>query len=145
MSLPLHQETVFGLPFVAASLCEAADYFVLKAQAGLDKPQLIAHADVHVLTRALHEAKDYGAGLAQFNFICPDGMPIVWMLRRKHKQSQRLYGPDMMEAMWDKGRAAGLRHFILGGSELAQEKACERLGARFDGASIAACYAPPYG
>ncbi len=137
------RESVFGVPFVASDLASASSHFV--EQAGVVRsPLLVAHADVHVLTRALHEG-EYGAGLAQFDYICPDGMPIVWLLRRKKAPANRLYGPDMMEWMWDKGRAAGLRHFLLGGSPEAHRLMQERLGERFPGAEVAGAYAPPMG
>ncbi len=139
----LTRETVFGVPFVVADLPQASERLVACA-ASAAAPLLVAHADVHVLTRALHEA-DYGAGLARFDCICPDGMPIVWLLRRKGAAASRLYGPDMMEWMWDRGRAAGLRHFLLGGSPEAQRKLQENFAARFPGAIVAGAYSPHMG
>lgn len=140
----LHRETVFGLSFVSSNLVESGAYLAQRA-GHLTQPCLIAHADVHVLTRVLHDADDYGAGLKRFNYICPDGMPIVWMLRKKRQETQRLYGPDMMEQMWDCGRTRGLRHFLLGGSEQAQELLQKNLGNRFEGVQIAGAYSPPIG
>ena len=97
---------VFGIPYVASNLQEAGAEWVRLARE-TQQPLLVAHSDVHVLTRALHEAADYGAGLRSFDFICPDGMPIVWLMRRKGADAHRLYGPDVMEVMWDQGRAGG--------------------------------------
>lgn len=139
----LVQESVFGVPFVAADLDAAGGHFVRLALED-DQPQLVAHADVHVLTRILHE-DSYGEGLRRFHYICPDGMPIVWLLRRKGVQAHRIYGPDMMEWMWDRGRAAGLRHFLLGGSEDAVERLITRLSSRFPGVEVAGHYCPPMG
>ncbi len=139
----LARETAFGLPFVAAQLEAAGSRFVEQAAAPV-RPVLVAHADVHVLTRAVHEA-DYGEGLREFDYICPDGMPIVWLLRRKGCAAHRLYGPDMMELMWDKGRAAGLRHFLLGGAPESHGLLQQRLGGRFPGAEVAGAYSPPMG
>lgn len=142
MEAPAVQE-VFGVPFVASDLDAASAYFSALA-ASTQEPQLVAHADVHVLTRILHE-KEYGAGLGKFHYICPDGMPIVWLLRRKKAKANRLYGPDMMEWMWDRGRKEGLRHFLLGGSEEAVSLLREKLGARFEGVEVAGHYCPPMG
>ncbi len=140
----LQRETVFGLPFVSSNLQESGEHLAKRA-AQVDAPTLIAHADVHVLTRALHDDKGYGAGLSRFHYICPDGMPIVWMLRKKRSESSRLYGPDMMEQMWDCGREHGLKHFLLGGSEQAQELLQQKFASRFEGAQIAGTYSPPMG
>ena len=139
----LKKEGVFGVPFVASDLDEASAHFAQLA-CNAAEPYLVAHADVHVLTRILHE-KEYGQGLGTFSFICPDGMPIVWLLRRKKAPANRLYGPDMMEWMWNRGRREGLRHFLLGGSEEAVALLKKKLGARFEGAEVAGHYCPPMG
>lgn len=139
----LHQEKIFGIPFVSSDLDATGAYFSALAKKTRE-PQLVAHADVHVLTRILHE-KEYGQGVRSFNYICPDGMPIVWLLKRKGAPANRLYGPDMMECMWERGRHEGLRHFLLGGSEEAVALLKEKLGARFEGAEVVGHYCPPMG
>ena len=134
---------IFGVPFVVGDLEKASAHFVKQA-VELRSPRLVAHADVHVLTRILHD-EEYGQGVQRFDYICPDGMPIVWLMRRKGESANRLYGPDVMEWMWDKGREAGLRHFLLGGTEEAVEKLSANLTARFPGVEIAGHYCPPMG
>ncbi len=142
MQQPKTQQ-IFGIPFVASTLESAAAHLAQRAVT-TTTPCLVAHSDVHVLTRILHE-KDYGAGLAQFDYICPDGMPIVWLMRRKKADAHRLYGPDMMEQMWSISAANGLRHFLLGGSEEAVALLREKLGARYEGAQVVGHYCPPMG
>lgn len=140
----LARESVFGIPFISSDLAESGEHFAHRA-AELSSPLIIAHADVHVLTRALSDPQGYGAGLAQFDAICPDGMPIVWMLRKKRATSCRLYGPDMMEQIWDCGRAYELKHFLLGGSPKAQELLQTKFAMRFEGIQIVGAYSPPMG
>lgn len=136
----LTRETVFGVPLVAASFEEAVSALLAQAPR---HPLLIAHADVHVLTRILRDT-EYGRGMQNFDYICPDGMPLVWILRRKGaRQAQRLYGSAMMEHMWQQGRACGLRHFLLGSTEETCALLRERLTARFPGVTIAGHYCPP--
>ncbi len=146
--LTLPQQTVFSIPFTVSSLADAAEYFAATA-AECQQPLLVAHADVHVLTRALKDEQGYGKCLRAFDFVCPDGMPIVWLLRKRKKvDAHRLYGPDMMERLCDVGRTApqgAVRHFLLGGSQEAQEKLLENFRARFPGLEIAGCYSPPMG
>ncbi|MGN0836025.1 MAG: WecB/TagA/CpsF family glycosyltransferase [Akkermansia sp.] len=138
----LARETVFGVPLVAASFEEAVPALLAIAESPR-RPLLIAHADVHVLTRMLRDA-DYGRGMQGFDYICPDGMPLVWILRRKGAAAaQRLYGSAMMEQMWQQGAARGLRHFLLGSTESTCARLQERLCARFPGAIVAGHYCPP--
>lgn len=139
----MERVSIFGIPYAVGNLDTAADEW-LRLAARAERPYLVAHSDVHVLTRVLGDA-EYGAGVRRFDYICPDGMPIVWLMRRKGTDARRLYGPDVMEWMWDKGRAAGARHFLLGGSEEACEKLRQRLGERFPGAEVAGHFCPPMG
>ncbi len=139
----LAQQTIFGIPYVVAELSAAGEHLAAQAAAATE-PLLVAHSDVHVLTRMLHEP-EYGVGMQHFRYICPDGMPIVWLLRRKGAAAHRLYGPDMMETVWDCGRVHGLRHFLLGGSEEAISLLREKFAARFPGVQIAGHYCPPMG
>ena len=142
MKPSLPTESIFGIPYVASNLQEACTHWVQLAKE-TEIPQLLAHSDVHVLTRALHDAADYGTGLRTFDFICPDGMPIVWLMRRKGAPANRLYGPDVMEWMWKLGREAGIRHFLLGGSEEAIARLKENLEQRYPGAEVTGHYCPP--
>ena len=137
-------QTIFGVPFVASDLSEAGEHFADLA-CRTEVPQLVAHADVHVLTRLLHDEQDYGAGVRSFQYICPDGMPIVWLLRRKNAAANRLYGPDMMEQMWSLSARAGLRHFLLGGTEEAIALLKEKLAARYGEVAVVGHYCPPMG
>lgn len=139
----LKRELIFGIPYVVGDLSAASDELVALAGRA-ERPYLVAHSDVHVLTRILGE-EVYGCGVRTFDYICPDGMPIVWLMRRKGAAAHRLYGPDVMEWMWDRGRAAGVRHFLLGGTDEACELLQKRLGDRFPGAQVVGHFCPPMG
>ena len=132
---------IFGIPYVTSHLEEACSHWVSEA-VHANRPQLVAHSDVHVLTRVLNDA-GYGAGVRSFDYICPDGMPIVWLMRRKGAEANRLYGPDVMEWMWKLGRAAGVKHFLLGGTEEAIALLKSNLEKRYPGAEVAGHYCPP--
>ena len=132
---------IFGIPYVTSHLEAACSYWVREA-ISIEQPKLVAHSDVHVLTRVLGES-DYGAGVRSFDYICPDGMPIVWLMRRKGAAANRLYGPDVMEWMWKLGRAAGVKHFLLGGSEETIGLLKANLEKRYPGAEVAGHYCPP--
>lgn len=138
----LARQHIFGVPFVAGDLDGAGAFFAQRASE-LSAPELVAHADVHVLTRILGEA-DYGKGVRSFEYICPDGMPIVALMRRRCAAS-RLYGPDMMEQMFDCGREHALRHFLFGASEEACERLTARLSERFPGVQVVGHFCPPMG
>ncbi|HYD84537.1 MAG TPA: WecB/TagA/CpsF family glycosyltransferase [Opitutus sp.] len=70
----------------------------------------------------------------------PDGMPLVWLAPRG---VERVYGPDLMLAVCDAGRAHGLRHYFCGGRPGVAQQLAEKLTARFPGLMIAGVAAPP--
>ncbi len=75
----------------------------------------------------------------------PDGMPLVWLGRwHGHRQVTRVYGPDLMEAVCDAGRAVGLRHFFYGGDGGVAEQLQDRLIARFPGLAVVGTFTPPF-
>lgn len=71
----------------------------------------------------------------------PDGMPLVWL---GPAGVERVYGPDLMLAVCDAGRAAGLRHFFYGGLPGVAETLAEKLLARFPGLDVGGAATPPF-
>jgi N-acetylglucosaminyldiphosphoundecaprenol N-acetyl-beta-D-mannosaminyltransferase len=77
--------------------------------------------------------------------VTPDGMPLVWALRYDgHRDSGRVYGPDLMLAVFEAGRLTGMRHFLYGATTNTLEKLQVRLLKRFPDAKIVGSYAPPF-
>ena len=59
--------------------------------------------------RAIHNR----AGL-----VTPDGMPLVWLLKLSgEKQADRVYGPDLMLAVFEHGLSRNYKHFLYGTTE----------------------------
>ncbi len=71
----------------------------------------------------------------------PDGMPVVWM---GPPGVERVYGPDLLLAVCDAGRARALRHFLFGGNPGVAEELAARLTARFPGLIVAGTHTPPF-
>jgi N-acetylglucosaminyldiphosphoundecaprenol N-acetyl-beta-D-mannosaminyltransferase len=75
----------------------------------------------------------------------PDGMPLVWLGRwHGHRQVTRVYGPDLMLAVCDAGRAVGLTHYFYGGVPGVAEELRTRLTARFPGLRVVGASTPPF-
>jgi N-acetylglucosaminyldiphosphoundecaprenol N-acetyl-beta-D-mannosaminyltransferase len=71
----------------------------------------------------------------------PDGMPMVWL---GPPGVERVYGPDLMLAVCDAGRARGLRHFLYGGGPGVAEELGARLSVRFPGLLVVGTFTPPF-
>lgn len=75
----------------------------------------------------------------------PDGMPLAWLGRwHGHRQVTRVYGPDLMLAVCDAGRAAGLTHYFWGGAPGVPERLREELTRRFPGLRVVGVLSPPF-
>ncbi len=145
-SLP--RGSVFGLPVVSADM-NALVGELLRCAEKPETPLLLAAADVHVITRTAAEP-EYRLRLARFDWICPDGMPLVWLLKRQSSEGlgspSRLSGPDIMRAVWEAGQnRPHVRHFLLGGKPETLAALREALAAACPGAELAGAYSPPFG
>jgi N-acetylglucosaminyldiphosphoundecaprenol N-acetyl-beta-D-mannosaminyltransferase len=105
----------------------------------------VAVTGMHGVTEAQHDAKFKeilnGAGM-----VVPDGMPLVWLGRRKGFPGlrRRVYGPELLETFCAKTVAKGYRHFFYGGAPGVAEELARRFAERFAGMVIAGTYCPPF-
>lgn len=74
-----------------------------------------------------------------------DGTPLVWAARRAGLDiEQRVYGPDLMRDVLDRGRAHDLRHYLYGSTPEVLADLEERLRSRLPGVAIAGTHSPPF-
>lgn len=72
-------------------------------------------------------------------------MPLVWLSRTYgHPDAGRVYGPDLMLALCDRGQSQGLRHFFYGGLSGVAERLAQRLKARSPALLVAGTHSPPF-
>jgi N-acetylglucosaminyldiphosphoundecaprenol N-acetyl-beta-D-mannosaminyltransferase len=71
----------------------------------------------------------------------PDGMPLVWL---GPPGVERVYGPDLMLAVCEAGRAAGLTHYFYGGAPGVADELKTNLIARFPGLAVVGTRTPPF-
>jgi N-acetylglucosaminyldiphosphoundecaprenol N-acetyl-beta-D-mannosaminyltransferase len=77
--------------------------------------------------------------------VLPDGMPLVWLLRKGgFGLADRVYGPDLMLALFERSVQTGHRHYLYGATPQTLDLLQINLRQRFPGAAIAGAYAPPF-
>lgn len=75
----------------------------------------------------------------------PDGMPLVWWLRRAGFQDQaRIDGPELMLRLCGLAAREDIGVFLYGGTEDALVRLQQRLPARFPGLRIVGTLSPPF-
>jgi len=133
---------VLGTGVSALSLAQARD-LVLGAR-GKKRMGYICQATAYGVSMAVDDP-EFRAALNGSWLTHPDGMPLVWLGRwRGHADITRAYGPDLMAAVCDAGRAVGLRHFFYGGAPGVAESLREKLSTRFPGLDVAGTFTPPF-
>ncbi|HVU23003.1 MAG TPA: WecB/TagA/CpsF family glycosyltransferase [Opitutus sp.] len=138
MPPPPPRFNVLGIGVSALTLEHARD--LILGVRGTPRRGYVCLGTVHGITEAHADAS-----LRQiFNdswLTTPDGMPLVWL---GPPGVTRVYGPDLLLAVCDAGRATGLRHFFYGGAPGVAEKLAQKLTARFPGLAVAGTFTPPY-
>jgi N-acetylglucosaminyldiphosphoundecaprenol N-acetyl-beta-D-mannosaminyltransferase len=116
---------------------------ILQCAESADRPYLVAAADTHLITLASRNRK-YASTLEKFDFIVPDGVPLIWYLNffEKADLSDRVRGHKLMTRCL---AASGneQRHFFLGASDAVREQLKEILNQRFPALTIVGGYSPP--
>jgi N-acetylglucosaminyldiphosphoundecaprenol N-acetyl-beta-D-mannosaminyltransferase len=78
--------------------------------------------------------------------VTPDGMPLVWLLRRAgYRDAGRVYGPDLMLAAMETFNARGVRHYLHGGVTGVADQVATRMRERFPGIPIVGASTPAFG
>ncbi|HVU15701.1 MAG TPA: WecB/TagA/CpsF family glycosyltransferase [Candidatus Didemnitutus sp.] len=141
MSVP-PRFNVLGVGVSALTLEEARDRLV--AAAGTKNLGYVCLGTTHGLGEARRDPA-FRTILNRSYLTTPDGMPLVWFGRRCGRRAiTRVYGPDLLLAVCDAGRSAGLRHYFYGGAPGIAPELARRLSDRFPGLRIAGTFTPPF-
>jgi len=140
--------SVIGLPLACTDYAGAVEW-ILERATSAQTALAVEAANTHVAALARSDAA-FGAAMSRFDFIVPDGMPLVWSINAELPPNQRLtdrvYGPTLMlETLKATASRPEFRHFLLGGKESTLAKLETSFSERFPGVSIARTYSPPFG
>ncbi len=129
---------VLGVGVSALTLAQARD-LVLGAR-GAHQLGYVCITPVHAVSEARRDPA-FRKILNESFLTTPDGMPLVWL---GPAGVERVYGPDLMLAVCDGGRAIGLRHYLYGGAPGVAELLRDKLCTRFPGLEITGTFTPPF-
>ncbi len=139
---PIPSAAVLGVRVDAPTWTQALGR--LRAWASAGESRYVCLANVHAVMEA-HDRPAYRAVLQAADLVLPDGMPLVWLLRRQGRSGQpRFRGADLVERLCALAEAEGLPVGFYG----AQPETLQRLVAwllrRFPRLSIVYVYSPPF-
>jgi N-acetylglucosaminyldiphosphoundecaprenol N-acetyl-beta-D-mannosaminyltransferase len=134
----------FGIPIDAAD--RASVLRKIAAAAQIRNPFLLSTPNVNFMAESQRDPK-FRESLLQSNHCCPDGMPIVWILRLLGIPiRQRVSGSDLFETLRaDESCPRPLKVFLFGGSEGVAETVCNLLNTRPSGIRCVGWLNPGFG
>jgi len=75
----------------------------------------------------------------------PDGMPMVWLGKlRGHGTMSRVYGPDLMQDVFEWSRQSGCSHFFYGGQAGVAGELKAKVEAGYPGIAVRGFHSPPF-
>ena len=133
--------TVLGLQI--HSLTPAATLEVVERWIAAGRREYICLANVHAVMERLRDPSLFpvyrNAGLC-----LPDGLPLVWLGRRKGAPAERVYGPDLTLLLAARAQLMKWRVFFYGGGPGIADALGQTLQARFPGLAVAGTASPPF-
>ena len=108
---------------------------------------------------SVHFANAYNVALARDNsryaallngadYVFSDGVPITWIGKRAYPTEaatwDRVYGPDVMTAVFAASRPDAPRHYLLGSTPAVIDALTRTLTTRFPNATIVGSESPPF-
>lgn len=139
--MPVRHAHVLGTPLACTTYAEAIDEVQALARAG--RPGAVCAANTHIVSLARHDPT-FGSVIKRFDLILPDGMPLIWALKRSGASlADRVYGPYFMrEAL----RLLGppWRHFFFGGKPETLDRLQKAGLALNPSIQIAGTLSPPF-
>jgi N-acetylglucosaminyldiphosphoundecaprenol N-acetyl-beta-D-mannosaminyltransferase len=140
----LHDFTVFqieGIRVAAVDLQRAC-----RLVAGLAIQRLGTYVTVtgaHGLVESCYDPRIRQAHQSA-SLVLPDGMPLVWLGRALgHTSMGRVYGPDLIQAIFSEQAFRELRHFFYGSQPQVLTALMDRLTSRFGEFNLVGSYCPP--
>ncbi|MDR6199293.1 N-acetylglucosaminyldiphosphoundecaprenol N-acetyl-beta-D-mannosaminyltransferase [Microbacterium sp. SORGH_AS428] len=132
-------------PFRATSIDAAIDLIIDNARSLTPRAWHVHFANMYTVALADKDP----ALLTVLNgdgLVFPDGKPIsiVARLRRAKPRVSQVRGPSFFEGLLDRGRAVGLRHYLLGASPETLQDLIKSIESKFPGALIVGSDSPPF-
>ncbi|CAM3382781.1 WecB/TagA/CpsF family glycosyltransferase [Rhodothermus bifroesti] len=133
---------ILGMRVDATSYAWATKQIIDWAEAR--ESRYVCAANVHMVMEA-YDSPDFRAIVNAADLVTPDGMPLVWTLRRMGiPKQERVYGPTLTLWVAQEAARCGIPVGFYGGHPEATQGISENLSRRFSGLQVSYCYSPPF-
>jgi len=109
-----------------------------------EQGRYICVANVH-MTMEAYDSPEYQNVVNQADLVTPDGMPLVWMLRRMgFPDQQRVYGPTLTEKLLDMAARERIPVGFFGSTEGVVRQLVQNVRSSYPELEIVYSYSPPF-
>ena len=109
-----------------------------------DRSRVVCVANVHMLVEGRRDAA-FAEILKQADAVTPDGMPLVWFLRRRaNPRQERVAGMDLLSALCAAAEREGIGVFFLGSTPDVLEAVGQLLRREHPRLRLAGMESPPF-
>ena len=135
-------------PIILSSRIDPTSYTQAVAQiiewANRGESRTVYAANVHMVMEA-HDSLEFRAIVNKADLVTPDGMPLVWFLRRKgFPQQERVYGPTLLLKLLEATAKEQIPVGFLGSTGDILQKLTENMTTRFPRLIVRAQITPPF-
>jgi N-acetylglucosaminyldiphosphoundecaprenol N-acetyl-beta-D-mannosaminyltransferase len=135
--------TVMPFPDAVTTLLEQAANITHAGHPGIS----VHFANAYNVALA-RDARDYADLLNASDYVFSDGVPITWIGKRAYPRDaaiwERVYGPDVMTAVFHASQPNAPRHYLLGSTPEVIDALTRSLTVRFPQATIVGAESPPF-
>ena len=133
---------VLGMRVDATSYADATRRVLEWAAQG--DSRYVCVANVHMAMES-YDAAEFRQVVNSADLVTPDGMPLVWMLRRLGVPGQgRVAGPELLPRICEAAAQRGIPVGFYGGTADTLSGLTQRLIKRFPGLKVAYALSPPF-
>ncbi|MEA4906569.1 MAG: WecB/TagA/CpsF family glycosyltransferase [Anaerolineaceae bacterium] len=133
---------ILGVGVSAIHMEQAVERIEAWIRAG--RPEYVCVTPAHAVM-ACQDDEELRAIYNHSGLTTPDGMAIVWLLRwAGFSTVERVYGPDLLQAMCARSVGRGYRHYFYGGAPGVAAQLAQRLQRDYPGLIVAGVESPPY-
>jgi N-acetylglucosaminyldiphosphoundecaprenol N-acetyl-beta-D-mannosaminyltransferase len=139
-----HIPTTWVLNSPITSLSLEEQIFLMLKWARIRESRSVCLANVHMIMEA-YKDQSFAQVLESADLVSPDGMPLVWMLRKLGISDQnRVAGMDVFLNLCELAQQSKISVFFLGSHTAILEKIKEKLAREFPALQVAGMEALPF-
>ncbi len=138
----MHHQQVLGMRVDATSYDDATHRIMAWARAR--ESRYVCVANVHMVMEA-YDTPDFRRIVNSADLVTPDGVPLVWVLRRLGaRNQQRVYGPDLTLHVCEAAAREGMPVGFYGGHPGTLNALIHNLHCRIPSLRVAYAWSPPF-